>query len=98
MTIVGGFGNGNEENCQKKNENDLLKEISEHIFNPDVLGAETIKHSGGFRAGSSISIYSLPNLGWSSSISMFQYLDAYSVAYPDKIKKEKLNQIYQRLF
>ncbi|OPY38329.1 MAG: hypothetical protein A4E35_00752 [Methanoregula sp. PtaU1.Bin051] len=78
------------------NERAFVDEIANRIFNTDRVVDGLLKYPG-FR-DSHITVYSLPSQGYTNSLSMFQYLDAYSVAFPQRINKNQLNNLYKRYF
>ena len=85
---------------KRTNEQSIITQIKDILFSGEKLVNEHLLRpgAGGSRSTSQINFYGLPSLGLTDTMSSFQYLDAYSALFPDKLKKEHLNHIYSGYF
>jgi hypothetical protein len=80
----------------QKGKREDAEKIANKIVNTDKVLSEVMSYPG-FR-NTPITVYNLPSLGYSSSMSMFQILDVYVSAFPSEISKEQLNKYYDEYF
>lgn len=81
---------------ERKGKRDDAEKIANKIVNTDKVLSEVMSYPG-FR-NTPITVYNLPSMGYSNSLSMFQILDVYASAFSSEISKEQLNEYYKEYF